>query len=182
MLSACSNGDGGHAARPDTKQATIHIEGNPEHLTLQRFTPDASFPLPFETYVPADMTADTVDTGRGAVVRIRAAFGDRPVNAAALHIAALPPDTDAAEAELWASALADGVARDELYQEREPAWGRAMHRLEGERAGFVALDTHAGRWFYVLAAYPPEYADGMGPRIEAILDEWRWLDTGEPLR
>lgn len=180
VASACSQGD---APRPDSKESTILIEGQTERITLERFRPADSFPLRFETYIPADMTADTVDTGRGEVVRIRAAFGGEPVSGAAVHIATLPPGTDAAEAGMWASSLADGVARDELYQEDDPAWGHAIHRLEGERAGFVALDEHEGTWFYVLAAYPPEYGDGMPPRIEVILDEWRWTDeTGGSLR
>lgn len=179
-LTACS--DNGPAERPETREGEIRVEGQAQPMTFNRFRPGEAFALPFETYVPADMTAATADSGQGAVVVIRAAFDSTPVDAAAIHIATLPAGTRQADALATARALAAGVARGEAVRAEPPAWARALHRLEGDRLGFVALGEHAGRWFYVLVAYPPEYADGMAPRVDAILAAWRWRDDGSPLR
>lgn len=179
-LVACS--DGGPTERHATREGEIHIEGRTQAMTFHRFRPGEAFALPFETYVPADMAAATADSGQGAVVVIRAAFDGTPVDAAAIHIATLPAGTRQADALATARALAAGVARGGAVRAEPPAWARALHRLEGDRLGYVALGEHAGRWFYVLAAYPPEYADGMAPRVDAILAAWRWRDDGTPLR
>ena len=179
-LAACS--DAGPKERPETREGEIRVEGQTQPMTFHRFRPGEAFALPFETYVPADMTAATADSGQGAVVVIRAAFDGTPVDAAAIHIATLPEDTRQADALATVRALAAGVARGESVRAEPPAWARALHRLEGDRLGFVALGEHADRWFYVLVAYPPEYADGMAPRVDAMLEAWRWRDDGTPLR
>lgn len=180
-LSACTD-HGDVAARNEADAGTSDTVGDGVDVGTSRFASGPDFRLPFTTRIPADMTADTVDTGEGWVVRIRAAFDGEPMNAAALHVGVLPDATNTPDARAWARALAAGVARGGRQAVPDPDWADTRYDLTGERLGMVAVDRHAGRWFYVLVAYPPALSDRMAPRVDLILDRWRWRDDGRPLR
>ena len=44
--------------------------------------------------------------------------------------------------------------------------------------GVSALGRHGQRLFVVRIEYPPEYAEGLLPRVGKVLEDWRWEDTG----
>jgi len=166
-------------ARPKTREVALPIEGTTETIAVNLLEAPKAFPLNFSTYMPDDMQVETVSSGEGDALRITAAFGDQPSEQAALTIFAFPDRVSAQEAlqvaEQTALALGGTPREDRRY-----TWSTAEYQLQGERSGFLALAEHDGTPFYLLATYPPEFGDGMAPRIELILREWRWADS-QPL-
>jgi len=166
-------------ARPKTREVVLPIEGMTETIAVDLLEAPKAFPLNFSTYMPDDMQVETVSSGEGDALRITAAFGEQPNEQAALTIFAFPARVNAQEArkvvDQTAQALGGTPREDRRY-----TWSTAEYQLQGEQAGFLALGEHDGISFYLLAAYPPELGDGMAPRIELILREWRWAD-GQPL-
>ncbi len=161
----------GVTPEPEVAIDTIMIEGSPEEVHVRLVTSPADFPLPFTARVPVEMRLDRSVSSEGAIVRFEAAFGGvhNPEAFLALHV----PNGDAV------AALVErlGGREDET---RRFDWSTREFRLEGERAGFIAEGERAGRRFLLVLAYPPEYGDGMGPRVDLILRSWRWED-GSPL-
>lgn len=167
----------GVSSRPDTIESEIAIEGMTEEMDMYLVESPEDFPLDFSTYIPVDMQ---VRTDKGNAICIWAAFGGITNKAAYVTISAFPATAGAEEARETAvrkmKTLGD-IAEDTV---RYP-WAEAVYSLEGDRMGFLALVQENNRWFYLSAAYPPEYADGMGPRIHRIIEKWRWKDDGESL-
>lgn len=157
----------------------MQIEGMAETLTVSLLEPPDPFPLDFSTYVPDDMQVETVCSGEGDALRITAAFGGQPNEQALFTIFAFPERVDVEEALKVAEQTAQTLGGTSV-EDRRYAWTIAEYQLQGERSGFLALGEHGGSPFYLLATYPPEFGDGMAPRIELILREWRWAD-GQPL-
>lgn len=97
-----------------------------------------------------------------------------------------PPGTDRERVERTVA------VRLAAYPESQPMDSdltafRASDRTAGDPAHWksaeLLLDQRGDRYDYVLIHLNRlEAGDGWGPVVEAILDEWRWRDTGEPLR
>jgi hypothetical protein len=164
-------------------------------------SPDG-FPLPFSTYVPEDMDAefDAIETGH--IVNFPARFGGQRTDRARLTIHAYPPGTSVDQAQTELAAYLSGLFPDDTpltrgaqYEQATPVepasrypWAteESRYRVPGDQPGTVltgraGVSSHGNRVFFFIIEYPAEFADGMGPRVEAILDEWRWEDTGEAL-
>lgn len=47
--------------------------------------------------------------------------------------------------------------------------------------GSLCIGTHRGRAFYTLVHYPSELGSAFTPRVESILSQLLWDDTGRPL-
>lgn len=163
------------SARPQTKAVTVQIEGMAETLTVSLLEPPDPFPLDFSTYVPEDFQVETVSSGEGDALRITAAFGGQPNEQALFTIFAFPERVDVEAAQQVAEQTAQTMGGTPV-EDRRYAWTLAEYQLQGERSGFLALGEHGGSPFYLLATYPPEFGDGMAPRIKLILREWRWAD------
>lgn len=162
-------------APAEAVRETISIEGSQEVIDARRFMTVDAFPLAFETIVPGDMEVATGTTDPAREVRIEAAFAGIRRPDAHLSIVVLPAGTDEETALARTTALADslgGVAGER----RDLPWAVRSFRLTGPRSGFLTLGKREDRWFQLLTAYPPEFGDGMGPRIGLILRRWRWAD------
>lgn len=196
LLAACTGGADEPAPQPpaqeapslppraEARQDTILLEGMPEIITSHLYQAPASFPLPFSTYIPEGMAPETVSAEEGEAIRVVVEFGGRRNENAYLQITALPAGTTEAQArEIARSQAAEGIQPDDVpfYP-----WSIAEHMfMRGGQRGFVvgrlALGRHGGRYFTITSHYPAEYGDGLGPRIDYILRNWRWEDTGQGL-
>jgi len=174
--------DGSAAA---TRADTLWIEGIAEPVALQYYATPDGFPLPFETYLPPEWTAEAVASGEGDAVRFTP---QGPLAGQALMSVFVLREDETSET---ARARAEAHALEELRGDPEASavlgppvepWPLAEVVLMSETvAGRVDLGEHAGRYFLVTTRYPVEAGDGMAPRVSKVLERWRWRDTGEPL-
>lgn len=172
------------AAGPDTKPGTLRVEGTEQPVTLRRVDDPG---VPFTTFVPADEFE--VETGRdssGAFSRFTARFGGVHNPDAYVHFGF--PEA-ATLYGLRADLLGPGGRLDrERWQDQAGAppclWAAesvVFQSADAASTGQLCIGEHVGRPFYMLAHYPAEYGDGFGPRLNVLLDEFRWRGTGEPL-
>ena len=194
-------GDGGATASPvDTAvpaAATLLIEGQPHDVPVERFSTGADFALPFRTLVPDHerLAARAEPIAGAGSFAAEARFDWQPAAGHAfLRLVVLDSATSDNTARGLVRALGTDFgligSRGMEYEEAVPPpghdWATLGYRLRGVAGddpvtGWVSLGEHAGRSFYLMALYPPEYADGLAPRFDYILEHWVWLDTGEPL-
>jgi hypothetical protein len=184
-------------ARAETRQDTVYIEGMPE-VSTARLLHATELDPPFSTYVPAGIAAAAEAAGDSGAVRFSAAFTGEADPNAYMHVRLYPVGTNLLSArEVVAGFLRSrqpqddpvaGTDVDAAQRLDPPAWGLEAHRFdyagEGGRhyVGRITLAQHGPRFFHVLVHYPAEYGDGLSPRLDYILEHWRWEDTGEPLR
>jgi hypothetical protein len=147
------------------------------------------FDVPFSTYLPRGLNVDFNSRGDSAAVRFTAAFGGRPVRNAYMHILMYPPGTTRLVARGDAMAFLRGGApwRNEGQPADPPPWALEAYTYAytgdggAYHVGRVVLGRHGSRYFHVVTHYPAEYGDGLGPRLNRILEHWRWEDTGRML-
>lgn len=163
-------------ARPDTIETEIALEGMAETIEMYLLKSPDNFPLFFSTYIPADMQTETIRSDKGTTIRVMANFGGTLNEDACLTIFAFPPDATGEEARKMAEETAQSVSNVSEEDTRYP-WAETVYSLQGDRLGFLALAQKNDSWFYLLSVYPPEYGDGMGPRINQIVQKWRWEDN-----
>ena len=195
VLAACNGRDtqnqppddslAGVPAEPATKPGTLRIEGMEEPVTLARVdAPEA----PFTTWMPQDdFAVEAVQDASGADVWFRWQAGGRPNPEAYVHFAfPLSGSIESLRATLTGT---DGRFDREGWREQvgpPPClWaeeGSFFSNTSQTHTGLWCASTHAGQPFYVLATYPAEYGDGFGPRLDVLLDEFRWRDTGAALQ
>jgi len=151
----------------------VQIEGMGERIAVVRFQAPLEYPKDFLTVVPTDMVVDYATSGAGDVIRFEADFGGIRRPDAALSFTVLPEGTEPQEAR----ATAIEIAREHGGTRHSPplrSW--ALEEWQIAPAGFLALAHHGHRWFLFVASYPPEFEDGMAPRIELILRRWTFID------
>lgn len=182
--------------RPPTRQDTIMIEGTAEASTSTLLTTPADFPLPFSTYVPDGIAAQVDSAG----VRFSAAFGGVENQLAYMYVHPHPPGTELHQArDRVGEFLISRVANDDPLDTDDyadtwdrsdaPDWAVEAYTFEDDQvaaagtlySGRVILARHGTTFFHVIIHYPAEYGDGLGPRFDAILEHWRWEDTGTRL-
>jgi hypothetical protein len=188
-------------AREERVRRAIMIEGMADTLEFRLVRAPRDFPLPFSTYVPDDMDAEFTERDGRHVVHFTARFAGRVEPRARLSVHAYPPGTPVEQAQSELAAYLSGLFPDDSpirgpeYERATPiepasgyAWAANETRFEVPRAdapgtltGRSGVGMHGDRAFHFVIEYPPEYGDGMGPRVDAILDEWRWEDTGRML-
>lgn len=168
---------------------SVRIEGDiqPERLTLVSAPP--AFSPPFSTYVPEGLNVEfDAISDTAASVRFIAAFAGQVNRAAYLQVRLYRPGA----AELPARNAVESFLRGRdprghavQSTDRWP-WSVATWHFQysasstqGGFLGSIALARHGNRYLHVLAHYPAEYGDGVGPRFQRILEEWRWEDDGE---
>lgn len=176
--------------RPAVLEDSISIEGmaQAERLTLVRSP--AGFSPPFTTYLPSQMRVDFVASDTTPSVRFVAAFAGRTNPEAYLQVRLYPPGA----AELVARTAVDTYLRgrdprqDNVHPSEGWQWTIDAYDFQygagPQQSGFmgtIGIARHGNRFFHVLAHYPAEYGDGVGPRFERILREWRWEDDGSRL-
>ena len=177
-------------ARPRALADSVLVEGmwQPEQLTLVRAP--AGFEPPFTTYLPSGLEVSFNVNDSTPSVRFVAAFAGRVNPAAYLQVRLYPPGS----AELVVRSAVDTYLRglnpreDRVHPTETWPWGLAAWSFQagGPPAdsvmlGRVGIARHGNRFLHVIAHYPAEYADGIGPRFQRILREWRWEDDGARL-
>lgn len=164
-------------SRPDTLKTELMVEGMPESMNMYLLESPENFPIHFSTYIPVEMIIDTASFETGKAIHIIAAFGGRINKDARLTIFAFSPEINEEEARKITRQAGGNPVDSTGF-----SWAEAVYNLGEGRSGFLALGENEGQWFYLLATYPPVYADGMGPRIAMILDQWRWAENGKSLQ
>lgn len=173
------------AGRPRMRTDTILIEGTPELVRLGLFRTPAGFPMPFSTYVPADMVAQWRGQGEDGV-RFVANFGG--VSNREAYVGFVARDASAQAAEMLARAY-EGAGGKRLGGEMVPMadldqrypWARAgwdiHYEVDDVRYDAVLLlAVHNNRFVQVVLHAPADYGDGFWPRADLILDGFRWRD------
>lgn len=175
--------DGDATARPATKAGTIMIEGMPEPMDFILFEVPDDWPLAFSTYHTADFLAEPLRTGEGDAVNFVANFGGTRNDEVLIQVFFHPEGTDPGEADMVAEHLAQDFQLEPADDDDDRApWAYAVWVARGgPNITWLAAAEYDGQYFYLLADYPAEYGDGIGPRIGVILREWIWTDTGAPL-
>jgi hypothetical protein len=177
--------------RPQVKKRTIGIAGKEQEFTLTLFDSSelVGFPLPFTTYLPPDVVADTASSGEGAAVRFTANFDGTRNEDALVSVFYHPGQTT--EAEVRREFKFVGRESKNL---RERSSGILMHyrwslmeydfvpSKDGGLVGTVALGHRGGRFFTVMLRYPEGQEEEFAPRGRLILEEFRWKDTGQGLK
>ena len=178
--------------RPDDDTAladTIFIEGEPVPVALERFDHPE---LPFTTAFPEGDFRKTVErTGDAVSVRFSANFGGTP----SPHVYATFLFPEAPDFAALREAVEDTLAARGWRltdQDRPEAalacpWAEAGYTYEDPTAdelttGYACLARHAGRPFALLTHLPVVYTEGLGPRLDLLLERFRWRDDGTPLR
>jgi hypothetical protein len=163
--------------RASTVEGFILVEGMREPMTYRLYRSPESFPLGFETYLPADMAPGSVASGEGEAIRFVPTFGDPLAEPGGLSITVPSGELSATDARRLVREIAAGIGSVERVTGGGFTWALEEYRFQGETlVGRVALGRHDGRYFYVTTAYPVEMGDGFGPRAHRILGEWRWVD------
>lgn len=171
----------GRTQQPATKPGTIRVEGAEERVELRLFESPPGFALPFYTYLPPDLIAESVAAGEGEAVRFSAKFGGVKREDASVILFVYPQQITAEDARAMTRDLAQSHGGVDV-EERVYNWSLDEYAVSShDEVGRVSLGERAGRFFYILVTYPPEFGDGFGPRSHVLLDEWRWADTGQPL-
>jgi hypothetical protein len=168
----------GPTSRPDTLQDTLTLEGNPQPATLRLYRTPPGFPLPFSTYVPADLVPEPVPTAAGGSVRFVANFGGRRTDSAYVAVVVHADGVDEEAARRMLSAATGGGGPAAPDQQRYP-W--ALAEYSGGTGATVSrgiLGRHEGQFFQVLIRYPAEFGDGFAPRAAAVLEHWEWEGAG----
>jgi hypothetical protein len=177
------------ADRAAERLIPMEIEGFEERLQFVLYRSPAGFPLPFSTYIPADMVAEAVSSGEGAAIRFVAAFGGLRNEGAAIHMIVHRAGATEADAIAALRELAAGLGTElvEAPAEESFDWSTrdfrsvALPSRPDAVEGVMTVGRRADRYFSIVIHYPAEYGDGFGPRSRQILREWRWEDTGESL-
>jgi hypothetical protein len=163
---------------------SIALEGMEQSLRLRLYdSRPAGLDVPFTTYVPEDMAVRSAPRETGDRFVARAMFGGQVEPRAFLEARFLRPGAPAREASDSLAVWAPDVKAPPIdYGKRFP-WSleeRWLGRGSGETAveGIAALGRHGDRYFVIRIEYPPEYGEGLLPRVERVLEEWRWEDTG----
>lgn len=160
-----------------------------QRLALRLVRSPAAFPAPFSTYVPDDMLAEFAAADSGYSVRFIANFAAQRNDTAYALFYFYPPATTLPVARDYLEGFLDGLVPGETpaTPELPPAWAELAYHFRyhppGTRwvTGMAALGRHADYFFHYISQYPEEFGDGMASRLDLILREWRWLDTGRPL-
>jgi hypothetical protein len=171
--------------RDATKRDTISLEGDQTPIDVKLVETDL-----YSTYYPAEeMIADHSASGEGTGLRFVASFGGERNDSAFLHIFTPADPTagpDVARRLLLGEhgiVTSNGWSAENVTTSSWCAWSHEAYALTGSPGiiGFACIGDHRGRGFIVVAMYPESYEEGMGPRIDYILDELRWTDTRTPL-
>jgi hypothetical protein len=169
-------------ARPAEKDVAVSIEGMEEEMRVVLYEAPPDFPVRFSTYVPVDMAAERWRSPPSDAVAFVAMFGGQRNEAAAVRmIVHREGATEHEVVEILTELARDlGTELNESSDAPRFDWSIREFRNVADPAradaaqGIMAVGQRAGRYFTVAFHYPAEYGDGFAPRVNQILQEWRW--------
>ena len=168
----------GPTSRPETLQDSLTVEGTPAPATLRLYRTPPGFPLPFSTYVPAELVPEAAPPGAGGSVRFVANSGGRRTDSAYVAVLVHADGVDEEAARRMLSAATGGGSPAAPDQQRYP-WALAEYSgSSGSTVSRGILGRHEGQFFQVLIRYPAEFGDGFAPRAAAVLEHWEWEGAG----
>jgi hypothetical protein len=173
---------------PESIDTTFLIEGMEEAVTLNLFQDEV---LPFYTYYPDDMIAETVSAPDVEGVRFFANYGGiQNRNAYVSIMVYQEAAVDSEEAFLEELTGDSGVLTQRSYEwvekveaiERMHDWTlREYFFMNDEFTGALYAGEYGNAFFYIDIHYPWEYGDGLEARAYVILEQFTWIDTGKGL-
>jgi hypothetical protein len=171
------------ARLPAEKRDVLWIEGMAESTTFTLVRGAERFAL---FYVPVDMVAQASAGREGTFVSLQFVGGrdqGQGPTVATVFFSRLP-DSLAIQPGALGLPFMKGTERPV----RRRSWTVREYGLEGTfrpegplAFGELLYGKHAGLPFWIQIYYPAEMADGMGPRLGAILRSWIWSDDGTRL-
>jgi hypothetical protein len=153
--------------QPQNRQDTLMIEGMQEPVTLNLYRSPQNWPLPFYTYLPPGMEAETISSGDGNAVQFS-------FNEANINFFTFREGISRSEAQKYAYNTLGSKAVTPCDNDWEWQWGCYYTGNNPAQVSRILMGEHKGRYFYYLIRYPAEYGDGFGPRYHMLLDNWRW--------
>ncbi|HEX6693338.1 MAG TPA: hypothetical protein VF035_01420 [Longimicrobiales bacterium] len=181
-----STTDGGDSAtqpasRPATLVDSISIEGSKEPMTLTLVESPAGFPMTFSTYMPPDMQVEF--DADSAAVKFIAAFGGTVQPKAFVQVQRVGEGgvENVRADSVVGRMLAGRTLGNTQLLSGAPPWASDgagfTYTEEGARYnGTIAIRGGGDNPFRIVIHMLSEYADGMSPRVQMILENWRWAD------
>jgi hypothetical protein len=170
--------------RPQTMMETISLEGMEQTLRFHLYdSRPVGLDVPFTTYVPDDMAIRSAPVETGDRFVARAVFGGQVEPRAFVEARFLAPGASEQAAAESLARWAPNERPSPLEGGKRFAWSvreRWIGRPSGDTTveGIAALGRHGDRWFVIHLEYPIEYGEGLLPRVERVLEQWRWEDNG----
>ncbi|MEN1761497.1 hypothetical protein [Anoxynatronum sibiricum] len=176
------------AALPQTIETVFLIEGMEESVVIHLFREAA---LPFHTYYPEDMLAETAASGEADGVRFITNYGGNPNPEAYVAVTFYHADAVVTSEDFFDLLTGDNG----LLESREVEWVekklpeelmydwtlREYFFMDDAYTGAIYAGQHDGRFFHIDIHYPWEYGDGLEARAHVILENFTWTDTGQSL-
>ncbi len=158
-------------ALPRTKTIPVLIEGMEEKLVLDLHQ---AKPLGFYTYVPRDMRA----VSNNVRFTVHSRFQGKVNPNVKIEITKMnQPSVQQADSQLQRQLKAEGFSLS-TPENRRFAFAKKEYVLKkGELIGRGAVFEYNHQPYSIVYHFPPEYADGVEPRLEIILDELVWYES-----
>lgn len=195
LLTAVASGACGAEESPEAGAGGVAVAAAAvaDDTLGQRYVSPPGFEPAFTTVLPADVRAEQaqVEEGPADVIRFFSYAGGEKHDSAFVQMFVWPQGQSADAAEEVVRTAAERVRipgdRTELQPIQRHPWATVEYEIQsvgtaGEPVmGWVALGRHGARWFYVIAQAPERLHRTFLPKAEAILEQWRWRDTGQGL-
>lgn len=172
--------------RPLTRRDTLMIGRTANVIGLRLVQAPPGFAVPFSTYVAEDLVVEFDTTV--AVHRVMLGSGGPGswLEGAFMTIAVHPAGTTrlVVEDRVREFVVSRGPGIDESEEVSPPSWGDWAVELSYPRsagewfAGSAVIGQYGPRYFHAVQLYPADDRDALAARFDAVLDHWRWDDTG----
>jgi len=166
---------------PDQQiEETIEIEGMKEKITLNLYNPGI---LNFRTYIPSDFIAEEASSGEGDGFWFYSNFEGKKQENVYLHFyffsENIKEEPNIDDKDSTFAIMLEGL--EPIFPEDKYYDWSIKEFASPNSAKYAALGEHNDQYFVVIQDYPYEYADGMGPRINKVIEHFYWTDTEEYL-
>ncbi len=174
----------GRVNREPVSMGYLRVEGDSQIVTMELYRSPASYPPSFSTYKSADMQVASAVVGGTFSVTLSPVFGAAPNPLAFVQIQSdtiALPEKDPAGAAVSAFTSPMKVSRLTVTpNDRYPfATAAKSFRFTTEGTpvtGTMIVGRRGNHTYRILVQYPPEFGDGMAPRVGLILRHFRWDD------
>lgn len=172
--------------RPGARQDTLVVAGSAEVMDFALVRSPSGFLVPFSTYVPASMTVEMDTVGPTDMATFTSGEAREMRDEAFMVVGVYPAGTTLLQVQdsIRQFVVSRSPGIDESRGVEPPSWAEWAVDLSYPRsadewfAGSAVIAQYGPRYFHVIQLYPAEYGDGISPRFGAVLEHWRWEDTG----